>query len=123
MSITGHCQREQEYGYLSYLRHVVLGLYEVDPLVYTVTEWLSTRGLTTPLIFSGLALDVNSPGVRRLVQAFLRTCVSLPAPDAGRTWPELLRPQDLPCACNGTSPESCGQCRAKPPLLGYVHRV
>jgi hypothetical protein len=33
MGITGHCRWEQEYGYLSYLHHVVLGLDEVDRLV------------------------------------------------------------------------------------------
>jgi len=85
MSITGHRHREQEYGYLSYLRHVVLGLYEVDRLVYTVTEWLSTRGLTTPLIFSSLALDVNSSSPRPSFPPYL--CV---APRAGR-WAHMAR--------------------------------
>ncbi len=51
-SITGHRQREQEYGYLSYFHHVVLGLDEVDRLVHTVIEELGTRGLTTPFFFS-----------------------------------------------------------------------
>jgi Domain of unknown function (DUF1708) len=69
----------------------VLGLDEVNRLVRTVTEELGTRGLTTPFLFSTLALDVNSSGVRRLVQAFLRTCVSFPAPDAERTWREEAR--------------------------------
>jgi len=91
MSITGHRQREQEYGYLSYFHHVVLGLDEVDRLVHTVTEELGTRGLTTPFLFSSRALDVNSSGVRRLIQAFLRTCVSFPAPDAEHTWHEEAR--------------------------------
>ena len=91
MSITGHRWREQEYGYLSYLHHIVLGLDEVDCLVHIVTEELSTRGLTTPFLFSSHALDVNSSGVRRLIQAFLRTCVSSPAPDAERTWHEEAR--------------------------------
>ena len=36
-------------------------------------------------------LDVNSSGVRRLIQAFLRTCVPFPAPDAERTWHEEAR--------------------------------
>jgi Domain of unknown function (DUF1708) len=88
---TGHRHREQEYGYLSYYHHVVLGLDEVHRLVHTVTEELSTRGLTTPFLFSSLALDVNSSGVRRLIQAFLRTCVSFPAPDAEHTWHEEAR--------------------------------
>jgi hypothetical protein len=92
MKITGgHRGREQDYGYLSYHHHIALGLEEVDRLVHTVTDdgdELGTRGLTTPFLFSGLALDLNSSGVRRLVQAFLRTCVSFPAPDAERTWRE-----------------------------------
>ncbi|KAI0280241.1 hypothetical protein BC826DRAFT_1191647 [Russula brevipes] len=87
----GHRGREQDYGYLSCHHHIVLGLEEVDRLVHTVTEELGTRGLTTPFLFSSLALDVNSSGVRRLVQAFLRTCVSFPAPDAEHTWREEAR--------------------------------
>jgi len=66
MSITGHRQREQEYAYLSYFHLVVLGLDEVDRLVHTVNEELSTRGPTTPFLLSSLALDVNSSGVHRL---------------------------------------------------------
>ena len=96
MSITGHPQREQEYGYLSYFHHVVLGLDEVDCLVHTVTEELGTRGLTTAFLFSSHALDVNSSGVRRLIQAFLCTCVSFPASDAERTWQEEARFAALP---------------------------
>ena len=91
MNSTGHRHREQEYGYLSYHHHIVLGLDEVHRLVHTVTEELGTRGLTTPFLFSNLALDVNSSGVRRLIQAFLRTCVSFPAPDAERTWHDEAR--------------------------------
>jgi hypothetical protein len=53
----------------------------VDSLVHTVTEELGTR-----FLFSSLVLDVNSSGVRRLIQAFLRTCVPFPAPGAERTW-------------------------------------
>jgi len=41
--------------------------------------------------FSTLALDVNSSGVRRFIQAFLHTCVLFPAPDADRTWHEEAR--------------------------------
>ena len=117
MSITGHRQREQEYGYLSYFHHVVLGLDEIDRLVHTVTEELGTRGLTTPFLFSSRALDVNPSRVHRLIQAFLRTCVSFPAPDAehnGTRRPALLRPQNLPCACDGVSPESCVSLVAMP---------
>jgi Domain of unknown function (DUF1708) len=91
MNIPGHRQREQEYGCLSYFHHIVLGLDEVDRLVHTVTEELGTRGLKSPFLFSSLALDANSSGVRRLIQAFLRTCVSFPAPDAERTWHDEAR--------------------------------
>ncbi|KAH9059462.1 hypothetical protein EDB83DRAFT_2387941 [Lactarius deliciosus] len=87
----GPREREQDYGYLSYHRHVVLGLEEVDRLVRIVTEELRTRGLTTPFLFSNLALDVNSSGVRRLIQAFLRTCVAFPALDAEHTWRDEAR--------------------------------
>ena len=38
MSVAGHHHREQEYVYLSYYHHIVLGLEEVDSLVHTVTE-------------------------------------------------------------------------------------
>ena len=96
MSITGHPQREQEYGYLSYFHHVVLSLDEVDRLVHTVTEELGTRGLTTAFLFSSHALDVNSSRVRRLIQAFLCTCVSFPASDAECTWQEEARFAALP---------------------------
>ncbi|KAH9987661.1 hypothetical protein BJV74DRAFT_978753 [Russula compacta] len=82
---------EHDYGYLSYHHQVALGPDEVHRLVQTVCEELGTRGLTTPFLFSSLALDVNSSGVRRLVQAFLRTCVSFPAPDAEHTWREEAR--------------------------------
>jgi len=57
-----------------------------DCLVHTVTKELGTCGLATPFLFSSLALNVNSSGVCRLVQAFLCTCVSFPAPDAKCTW-------------------------------------
>jgi len=56
------------------------------------------RALTTPFLFSSLALDVNSSGVRRLIQAFFHTFVSFPAADAERTWHEEARfaaPTDL----------------------------
>ncbi|KAI0067395.1 hypothetical protein BV25DRAFT_1819719 [Artomyces pyxidatus] len=84
-------EREQDYGYLSFQRHVILGLEEVDRLVRVLTEELGNRGLTTPFIFSSLALDVSTSGVRRLVQAFLRTCVPFPAPDAESAWRDETR--------------------------------
>jgi hypothetical protein len=40
MPVSGHRHHEQEYGYLSYYHHIVLGLEEVDSLVHTVTEEL-----------------------------------------------------------------------------------
>ena len=75
----GHLRREQEYGSLSYLHHVVLGLGEVDRLIHTVTEELGTRGFTTPFLFSSHPLDINLSGVRRLIQPCLHTCVSFPS--------------------------------------------
>jgi hypothetical protein len=69
MRITGgHHGREQDYDYQSYHHHIVLGLEGVYRLVHTVTDELGTRGLTTPFLFSSLALDVNSSSVHRLVQ-------------------------------------------------------
>lgn len=76
-----------DYGYLSYSRHVVLGLEEVARLVDVVGDELGQRGLTTPFIFSTLALDVSSTAVRRLIAAFLRTC-NQPGPEAVRQWRE-----------------------------------
>ncbi|KAJ3774386.1 hypothetical protein FB446DRAFT_787002 [Lentinula raphanica] len=69
---------DQDYGYLSFEKHVVLGLEQVNRLVDVVCEELVSRGgLDTPFIFSTLALDVNAGAVKRLVKAFLGTCVVL----------------------------------------------
>ncbi|THH32670.1 hypothetical protein EUX98_g1528 [Antrodiella citrinella] len=76
-----------DYGYLSFQRHVVLGLEEVARLVDVVGNELGTRGLTTPFIFSTLALDVSAPAVKRLISAFLKTCGKHPQ-DAERAWRE-----------------------------------
>ena len=54
MGITCHRRQEQEYSYLSYLHHVVLGLDEVDRLVPTVTEELGAHGLTTTFLFPAM---------------------------------------------------------------------
>ncbi|KAI0052824.1 hypothetical protein FA95DRAFT_1569065 [Auriscalpium vulgare] len=89
-------EREQDYGYLSYQRHVILGLAETDRLVKDLTNELANRGLTTPFIFSSLALDVTAAGVRRIVQAFLRTCVAFPAPDAEAAWRDEVRFTGIP---------------------------
>jgi len=67
---------------------------EVNRLIRTVTEELGTRGLTTPFLFSSLGtvlIDIISARVRRIIQAFLRTCVSYPVPDAEYTWREEAR--------------------------------
>ena len=112
----------------SYLHHVVLRPDEVDRLVHTVTEEFSTRGLTTPFLFSSLALDVDSSRVRRPIEAILRTCVSLPVPNTERTWHEEARfaaLAELASAMVSRLNIAClwGRRRAKPPLLGYVRRV
>ncbi|KAH9896000.1 hypothetical protein C8Q73DRAFT_789784 [Cubamyces lactineus] len=83
-------QPTHDYGYLSYGRHVVLGLEEVARLVDVVGEELGTRGLTTPFIFSTLALDVSATSVKRLIQTFLATC-SKPSSEADRQWREEAR--------------------------------
>ena len=82
-----------DYGYLSYQRHVILGLEEVARLVDVVGDELGTRGLTTPFIFSTLALDVSSPAVKRLIQTFLKTCNRSSA-EADRQWREEARLAD-----------------------------
>ncbi|CDO71773.1 hypothetical protein BN946_scf184923.g3 [Trametes cinnabarina] len=79
-----------DYGYLSYGRHVILGLQEVARLVDVVGEELGTRGLTTPFIFSALALDVSATAVKRLIQTFLNTCTK-PSSEADRQWREEAR--------------------------------
>jgi len=74
-------------------------------LVYTVTEQLGTRGIITPFLFSSLVLDIDSSGIRCLIQAFLRACVPFPAPNAERTWHDEARfaaPAELAmCLCWG----------------------
>ncbi|KAA1476451.1 hypothetical protein DENSPDRAFT_884344 [Dentipellis sp. KUC8613] len=79
------------YGYLSFQRHVVLGLPEAERLVRTVADALSTRGLTTPFIFSSLALDINAAGVRRLVRTFLATCGPSASSATERAWQDETR--------------------------------
>lgn len=84
-------ERDHDYGYLSYQRHVILGLEETDRLVKAIADELGTRGLTTPFIFSSLALDINTPGVRRLIQAFIRTCSPSPGRDVETAWRDEIR--------------------------------
>ncbi|KAI0925430.1 hypothetical protein AcW1_002909 [Taiwanofungus camphoratus] len=86
-----------DYGYLSYGRHVILGLEQVARLVDVVGDELGTRGLTTPFIFSSLALDVSSNAVKRLIRAFLRTC-GKPSSETEHQWREearLAEPHEL----------------------------
>ena len=84
-----------DYGYLSYQRHVVLGLEEVARLVDVVGDELGSRGLTTPFIFSTLALDVSPLAVKRLIQTFLKTCTR-PSTEADRQWRQEARLADPP---------------------------
>ncbi len=70
--IKGH-----DYGYLSYERHVVLGLDQVERLVEVISEELETRGgITTPFIFSTTALDISASSIRRIIRSFLATCAN-----------------------------------------------
>ncbi|KAI0086822.1 hypothetical protein BDY19DRAFT_986408 [Irpex rosettiformis] len=88
-----------DYGYLSYQRHVVLGPEEVARLVDVVGSELGTRGLTTPFIFSSVALDVSANAVKRLITTFLNTCRGGRLTEAtGRQWREEVQfagPQEL----------------------------
>lgn len=80
-----------DYGYLSHQRNVVLGLKEVARLVDVVGNELGSRGLTTPFIFSTLALDVSAVAVKRLITAFLKTCTPHSYGEADRQWREEAR--------------------------------
>jgi len=82
-------RQEQDYGYLSYQCHVVLGLDEIARLVDVVASELGTRALTTPFIFSSLALDISANSVKRLIRAFLDTCTG--GADAELRWREEAR--------------------------------
>jgi len=77
----------QDYGYLSYKRHVVLGLEEIARLVHLTSQEIGARGLTTPFIFSALALDVSASATVRLIEAFLQTCNSR-HPSVDKKWRE-----------------------------------
>jgi hypothetical protein len=85
-------QTAHPYGYLSFERHVVLGLDQVSRLVHVVcNELVSRGGLTTPFIFSALAIDLSTAAIKRLIQTFLATCRSPGSPDAERRWREEAR--------------------------------
>lgn len=67
--------KEHDYSYLSYERHVVLGIEQVERLVEVISKELETRGgITTPFIFSTTGLDISSSAIKRLIRAFLNTC-------------------------------------------------
>lgn len=51
----------------------MLSIEDLERLVKIVADEIIQRGLTTPLLFSNMALDLNSASVRRLVDAFLRS--------------------------------------------------
>jgi hypothetical protein len=80
--------KERDYGYLSYARHVTLGLAQADRLIDVVADELNTRGLTTPFIFSSLALNISSSAIKRLIQSFLNTCSNPGVADVERNWLE-----------------------------------
>ncbi|KAG6336201.1 hypothetical protein ID866_2878 [Astraeus odoratus] len=82
---------EHDYGYLSYERHVILGLEEVARLVDVVANELTSRCLTTPFIFSALALDISSSAIKRLIRAFLDTCTHPSSPEKEYRWREEAR--------------------------------
>lgn len=74
-------QRQNDYGFLSYERHVVLAPEQLARLVQVLVEELSSRGgITTPFIFSTIALDVSYSSIRRLLRAYLDTCDMRPTP-------------------------------------------
>ncbi|KAG6902133.1 hypothetical protein C0995_003889 [Termitomyces sp. Mi166 len=84
--------QDRDYGYLSYHRHVVLGLEQVSRLVIVVSDELGTRGgITTPFIFSTTALDVSSSAIKKLIQAFLATCTPQASADAESRWRDEAR--------------------------------
>jgi hypothetical protein len=80
----------QDYGYLSYKRNIVLGLEEITRLVDVASHEICARGLTTPFIFSALALDVSAPATTRLIEAFLQTCNSR-HPSVDQKWREEVQ--------------------------------
>ncbi|KAJ3739811.1 hypothetical protein DFH05DRAFT_500906 [Lentinula detonsa] len=90
---------DQDHNYLYFEKHVVLGLEQVNRLVDIVCEELCSRGgLDTPFIFSSLALDIKANAVKRLIKAFLGTCVVLVGRDkdvAEKNWREEARFADM----------------------------
>jgi hypothetical protein len=92
---TAQYLKEHDYGYLSYERHVVLGIDQVERLVEVISEELETRGgITTPFIFSTTALDISASSIKRIIRTFLNTCEPLSgqrADEAEVKWREEAR--------------------------------
>ena len=84
--------KEHDYSFLSYERHVVLGIEQVERLVEVVSEELETRGgITTPFIFTTAGLDISSSAIKRLIRTFLNTCEPNSGQDAELLWREEAR--------------------------------
>lgn len=84
--------KEHDYSFLSYERHVVLGIEQVERLVEVVSEELETRGgITTPFIFTTAGLDISSSAIKRLIRAFLNTCEPNSGQMAESLWREEAR--------------------------------
>jgi hypothetical protein len=85
---TAEHSKEHDYSYLSYERHVVLGIDQVERLVDVISEELETRGgIATPFIFSTNGLDISSSAIKRLIRTFLNTC----QPNCGQMAESLWR--------------------------------
>ena len=84
--------KAHDYSYLSYERHVVLGIEQVERLVEVISEELETRGgITTPFIFSTNGLDISSSAIKRLIRTFLNTCEPNSGQKAESLWREEAR--------------------------------
>ena len=84
--------KEHDYSFLSYERHVVLGIEQVERLVEVVSEELETRGgITTPFIFTTAGLDISSSAIKRLIRTFLNTCEPNSGQNAEALWREEAR--------------------------------
>ena len=84
--------KEHDYSFLSYERHVVLGIEQVERLVEVVSEELETRGgITTPFIFTTAGLDISSSAIKRLIRTFLNTCEPNSGQNAEAQWREEAR--------------------------------
>ena len=105
----------------------MFGLDEVARIIRTVTEESSSRALAIPFLFLTLTLDVNSSGVRRIVQQFFFSYLRILAcagriTDLARRGP-LCRsprtPQVSPLESSSCFACSCWQCHTWHHRLGY----